>query len=621
MERSIFPKQLLLLVLVIGLIPFAGCSPNIQKLEDKQDIKGLIKILGTNNAEKIREAQDALIRIGEPSVDLLITAIKDQNVKLRIHSPVVLGEIGDDRAVSPLITALRDANFTVRDNAALALGEIGDVRAIQPLIIEYGFGMESAGGALQSIGEPVIEPLINALESEFQTHRERYVDLLVQFGEPAIDPLIGALYGQSRYVKESAALALVRIGGLAVGPLIEALDGEEKDVRSSTINLLGRIGDERAIEPLIPFLREPELAADAVKALDLIGWEPEGESEAWYWVAKNEFLIASELGSAAVEPLTDAMLGYTSDDLIAALVQIGEPAVESLIPLLSDAEGLCFSATNVLVRIGEPAVAPLINSFKNEDVRNMSSNVLLQIGEPAVLPLIAALENEDTFIREQAAFTLGNIGDIRAVEPLIILLNDADAMVREKAARALGKIGDKLAVNALIAVLKDENENVRSNAAYALGKIGDNLALQPLIGALSDQNDIVVKNAITALGEIGDVGAVQPLIAALLDEETQKESEGALIKICQDQPPVLVPYLNYSTTFQVYRVLIRLGDSSTVSALINTLNRFGTTEMALIYLTCVNGQLEDAGEEWLEANGYWVMQRGEGGSEGYRWGE
>jgi len=54
--------------------------------------------------------------------------------------------------------------------------------------------------------------------------------------------------------------------------------------------------------------------------------------------------------------------------------------------------------------------------------------------------LIKALENRDSFVRGDAAMSLGSIGDVRAVEPLIQALNDENSDVRAEAKDALDKI-------------------------------------------------------------------------------------------------------------------------------------------------------------------------------------
>ena len=87
--------------------------------------------------------------------------------------------------------------------------------------------------------------------------------------------------------------------------------------------------------------------------------------------------------------------------------------------------------------------------------------------------LIAALKDKDSDVRNAAAWSLGRLGDKRAVEPFIAALKDKDSNVREAAAEALGELGDKRAVKPLLTALKkDKDSNVRDAAAKALGKLG-----------------------------------------------------------------------------------------------------------------------------------------------------
>ena len=65
--------------------------------------------------------------------------------------------------------------------------------------------------------------------------------------------------------------------------------------------------------------------------------------------------------------------------------------------------------------------------------------------------LIGALGDDDWEVRRDAAESLGEIGDLRAIEPLIdALRNDRHRYVRSSTIRALGRIGDPKAVEPLI---------------------------------------------------------------------------------------------------------------------------------------------------------------------------
>jgi hypothetical protein len=59
--------------------------------------------------------------------------IEDSNYKVRVQAALVLGKLGDPRAVPWLVKALADTNKTVRGIAAQALGQLGDPSATEPL--------------------------------------------------------------------------------------------------------------------------------------------------------------------------------------------------------------------------------------------------------------------------------------------------------------------------------------------------------------------------------------------------------------------------------------------------------------------------------------------------------
>ena len=66
--------------------------------------------------------------------DLCRAVIEDSNYKVRVQAALVLGKLGDARAVQPLIKALGDQNKTVRGIAASALGQLGD-RRVEKLLV------------------------------------------------------------------------------------------------------------------------------------------------------------------------------------------------------------------------------------------------------------------------------------------------------------------------------------------------------------------------------------------------------------------------------------------------------------------------------------------------------
>ncbi|MFX0163096.1 MAG: HEAT repeat domain-containing protein, partial [Candidatus Hodarchaeota archaeon] len=92
-------------------------------------------------------------------------------------------------------------------------------------------------------------------------------DKLVRLGEPAVEPLIQALKDKDIDIRSRAAEALVEIGEPAVEHLIQALKDEDRYVRRYTAWTLGEMGDKRAVEPLTQALNDGDnRVREALKA-------------------------------------------------------------------------------------------------------------------------------------------------------------------------------------------------------------------------------------------------------------------------------------------------------------------------------------------------------------------
>jgi HEAT repeat protein len=143
--------------------------PNVSKLEQKRNVKGLIKLLGYKERAVRIKASEALGELGDArAVEPLIKALGDRNNEtVRRTAAAALGKLGDGRAVVPLIKALGDADRGVCVTAAEALGKLGDARAVEPLIERLGissWSVPKAAAALVKLGTALaVEPLIKAL--------------------------------------------------------------------------------------------------------------------------------------------------------------------------------------------------------------------------------------------------------------------------------------------------------------------------------------------------------------------------------------------------------------------------------------------------------------------------
>ena len=99
---------------------------------------------------------------------------------------------------------------------------------------------------------------------------------------------------------------------------------------------------------------------------------------------------------------------------------------------------------------------------------------------PAWEPLVAQLASEDAAVRLQAAYDLGETGDLAVVPHLQALLADADVFVRMVTAQALDTLQARLAVPSLIDRLGDDTITVREAALIALRNItGQRFGYEP----------------------------------------------------------------------------------------------------------------------------------------------
>jgi quinoprotein glucose dehydrogenase len=123
------------------------------------------------------------------------------------------------------------------------------------------------------------------------------------------------------------------------------------------------------------------------------------------------------------------------------------------------------------------------------------------------------LADKDGEVRAQAAKSLGDLGQQKAVPALIKLLGDSEPRAQFFAAQSLGKLKDAKATAPLIALLRtnaDKDAYLRFAASHALAGIGANDALR---AAAKDPSVAVRLGVLLAYRELGD-----PAIAAFLKD-------------------------------------------------------------------------------------------------------
>ncbi len=197
--------ELLLKVLDINKAPFLDeAIESAGKTLDTRFIEPLQKILERDDRRYIREkAIEALGKIGLPDIEPFNNALRDTYWQVRGKAAVLLGKIGDDRAVDALIKAFEsEKRVPLREKIAEILGEIGDAQAIRPLVDAFDDEdwdlRQKAAKALEKIGLPAVEPLRKFLGNPTCHHNDMILEILshiyaavekVVFGQHKRNPL------------------------------------------------------------------------------------------------------------------------------------------------------------------------------------------------------------------------------------------------------------------------------------------------------------------------------------------------------------------------------------------------------------------------------------------------
>ena len=135
-----------------------------------------------------RVAKSFKIRPKDPNTaraDAMLLDMKDSHWLNRKYAAEVLGELKDPRAVEPLVAALTDEVGDVRQRAYDSLIKLGgpSVSLLIPLLVsEEDEIRQSATEILRKIGKPAVEPLATALADADDRLKTRIMKVLDRMG-------------------------------------------------------------------------------------------------------------------------------------------------------------------------------------------------------------------------------------------------------------------------------------------------------------------------------------------------------------------------------------------------------------------------------------------------------
>ncbi len=192
-------------------------KPNVEKMEKRKDVDGLVKALGYNNVDVQKRAAEALGRLGEPAIGPLAHALVDKDklrdggFDFRYMAAEALGNTRHAKALGLLTQALRDEDNEVRRHTAMALGRMGDTRAKEPLTQALeDRNCKVRCEAAEALDELGWQPSVEVEKAHYMIAKAAWGELII-LGEPGIQPLIQALKDEESFVREAAQAALEEI--------------------------------------------------------------------------------------------------------------------------------------------------------------------------------------------------------------------------------------------------------------------------------------------------------------------------------------------------------------------------------------------------------------------------
>ena len=490
-------------------------KPNVEKMEAKRDVEGLIQALGHEDHGIRVNAALALGKLKNAgAVKALVDALRDPNEDVRWAAAWALGEIGKP-AVRPLVQALKDEEGEVRWKAAWALEKMGRQvldSLLDAFATEEGEAKSKIAMVLGSIGDVrAVRPLVQALGDEDESVRWGARWALQKLGGAVVRSLVKTLEeDEDPRARMDAAVALGVIGdSSAVPTLVSALSDESEGVREAAERALVEIGDKKAVSSLEGLLKhhDEKVREHAQRALAGLGWAPlEKEERIEFLLKHGQWGKVLEQGEGVVPLVVRELSGRGGEDRkeVARLISArGHRVKAKVMELLSDVD---------------------------EAVRREASYLAREIADESLLPYLAdALASTDPVVRRNTALALARVRTPEAVEMLVRAMGDEDEEVGRAASWALGQLGE-LSAGRLMEALGSPEARVRRGAAWALGVVKDDRAVEALVRALKDPDEKVRKGAAWALGEMGPQAAAA-LSRSLEDPEVREAVKEILEKI------------------------------------------------------------------------------------------
>ncbi|MBF0328286.1 MAG: HEAT repeat domain-containing protein [Nitrospirae bacterium] len=510
---------------------------------DERAIYPLIKCLNDDNAGVQDAAMRSLIFIGGEATAYMVLPLMRENTLLRNTALIILRDLGEI-SVPLLYSLLRDKDEDVRKFAIDLLGEIKTGVDASKLLPSFKDPNANARAAVaKAVGlleyRDALPSLIAALDDEEWVAFSALESLGLLKAEESVESIAALLEKGSEALRFVAIETLGQIGSAkGVDVLRSYLAKASDDEKNAVIKSLIQIGitpDMSEIScHLLPMLKEGDWDDREVVLKGIVGLNC---TEAVPLLVD----IAGSLDSSM--PGNEERLNNVRNTLTSINSE------DELIKLLDSTDlryrGKAFAIEILGETKSKKSVSRLLNYLNDmrRDLRRASAEALGEIQDPdpdAIKGLLdASHQDVDSHVRRTSIDALGNIKSKAAVKPLLelmeveryrdVLERIVKALLNIDAESFLANIGgynetvkeiiaDTVSdLDVLLKLSEDNSKKVKSAAIHSLGKVGTAAALLKLSSFLSDSDSDIRRAAVVGLGEAGYCS--QDLINALHDSD------------------------------------------------------------------------------------------------------
>lgn len=563
----------------------------------KWAVNPFLKLLKTEHKKTAREI---LVKIGKEAIKPLFYAFNHTiSIEDKLELIEILGEIEDKEILQNFLTILKkgceaeieerilkfiaktyykneeagklfisalDKSEGIQKHAFQGIANRKDSVALSKVFPYLSSSSENiqdlASNAIIAIGEEAIPMLLNELKEEKNENKNKILFILASLRNPyCLNYLIPMLSSNNANEIELAKKTIPMIGEEALPKLYQKFKESHIPTCKNILQVVSSIHTRDSIKFYHEAMKNERLANDAFQYVFHLGKEAIPLLIDILSTSKKESFIKQascalgKIGMEAVPMLLDSLIKadvVVQENLSLALIEIGSPAREHLLPLLNSSDpNVRLRIIKILGKIKNPKDLSYFIKLLSDipQIREEAQNAIVSMGKESIHDLIVQAEESKSF--EEKAFILdmfGKIKDERAIPKLLSFLEDK--RLYSKAAIALKEYGKGI----LPALLKEMKEAWESK--YQLEKelpLQKQTSEQRRIREALESKDIKIKGIKLCISYMGQKEVLSPL-KEIVEKTKNYDPEGIHSYI----PFLLSPFKSE----EVIKTLVSMSETS-----------------------------------------------------------